>query len=196
MAVCNWCQLEMHDRIGCTVKSYNDFKDNLPRDRIPFDSEANSNSGSFEHCSDCLSPVGSLHHPGCDIEECPCCNEQSITCNCTVQFRPSTSALESVLATYKEKFPNLPEGTMLVYTDIFALGDNSVTSIFHWPDDADSLGWWFFAEEREVSIDILRVSPIEALLQKDPQLAKMMELPTGKKAFREEDSQDWDILDI
>jgi len=33
-------------------------------------------------CHDCTTPVGGLHHPGCDAERCPRCLGQAISCGC------------------------------------------------------------------------------------------------------------------
>ena len=40
------------------------------------------NDGSVQPCHDCSVQVGQFHVPGCDIEECPKCGGQSISCNC------------------------------------------------------------------------------------------------------------------
>ena len=40
------------------------------------------NDGSTQPCHDCGVQVGQFHVPGCDIEECPKCGGQSISCNC------------------------------------------------------------------------------------------------------------------
>ena len=34
------------------------------------------------HCPDCLVEVGQLHVPGCDLEVCPRCAQQVMTCRC------------------------------------------------------------------------------------------------------------------
>lgn len=36
-----------------------------------------------EDCGDCGVSKGGIHHPGCDIELCPCCGDQRIHCNCS-----------------------------------------------------------------------------------------------------------------
>jgi len=33
-------------------------------------------------CADCDVEVGEFHLPGCDIERCPCCEAQAISCGC------------------------------------------------------------------------------------------------------------------
>lgn len=33
-------------------------------------------------CHDCGVEVGKFHKPGCDIEECPFCHNQLISCDC------------------------------------------------------------------------------------------------------------------
>jgi hypothetical protein len=43
-------------------------------------------------CGDCAVLPGGVHHFGCDIEECPRCHGQLITCECP----PPTDAEEPV----------------------------------------------------------------------------------------------------
>ena len=33
-------------------------------------------------CHDCRAVPGAVHHHGCDMERCPACGEQSISCGC------------------------------------------------------------------------------------------------------------------
>ena len=33
-------------------------------------------------CFGCLTPIGGLHHRGCDVEECPVCGGQAARCGC------------------------------------------------------------------------------------------------------------------
>lgn len=33
-------------------------------------------------CHDCNAAWGNFHHPGCDMEECPKCHGQLISCGC------------------------------------------------------------------------------------------------------------------
>lgn len=78
MAICDWCHQEMTKGLGCTVVAFDDFVDGLIRARIPYD-------GPGEVCHDCVVPRGALHHPGCDMERCPRCQGQAISCGCALE---------------------------------------------------------------------------------------------------------------
>ena len=47
---------------------------------IPWGSE--SGWRATRRCGDCGVQPGSFHHPGCDMQECPICHGQMITCGC------------------------------------------------------------------------------------------------------------------
>ena len=54
-------------------------------ERVQFGSERDD-WGADEHpCHDCRVFKGEYHVPGCDGEECPCCHEQLLTCDCEVE---------------------------------------------------------------------------------------------------------------
>ena len=80
MAICDACGQEMTDRVGCTVTSityddgvYQRFRVRRKRQRaIP----------GTPTCGDCGAPNGRFHHPGCDLENCPRCRQQPISCGC------------------------------------------------------------------------------------------------------------------
>lgn len=78
MAVCEYCDREMTDLVACTLAAYDDFPDEVERARIPYTEDADYP----EHCVDCGTPRGQLHHPGCDTERCPRCKWQAISCEC------------------------------------------------------------------------------------------------------------------
>ncbi len=78
MVKCQDCKKEMLGSESCDLK-YRCIKidgQTFPRDVGEFDYNV--------HCHDCgiLNKVGNLHHFGCDIERCPACRGQMISCSC------------------------------------------------------------------------------------------------------------------
>jgi len=80
MAVCGCCNQEMTDpkTVACTGNALIIFwKFHKAVAPIPFMS-----NDPNARCHDCGVAVGSAHHPGCDMEICPICLGQLITCGC------------------------------------------------------------------------------------------------------------------
>lgn len=50
--------------------------------RVPYGSEKHDWHAEDRPCGDCAVLKDQLHVPSCDIEECPCCGEQVLSCDC------------------------------------------------------------------------------------------------------------------
>lgn len=50
--------------------------------RVPYGSERQEWEAEKRSCHDCGVRDGQLHVPGCDVEQCPRCHGQAITCAC------------------------------------------------------------------------------------------------------------------
>ncbi len=50
--------------------------------RIRYGSESDDCGADRQPCDDCRVIKGEFHVPGCDLEECPNCGEQLISCDC------------------------------------------------------------------------------------------------------------------
>ena len=51
-------------------------------DRVPYGSERIDWGAEERACHDCAVIKGELHVPGCDVERCPWCDGQKISCPC------------------------------------------------------------------------------------------------------------------
>jgi hypothetical protein len=81
MAVCPLCTREMRDSVSCTIDPFiigTKLYEPLPWGRERRFGRPRPNFA----CPDCATPPGGIHHHGCDVEQCPVCHGQAITCSC------------------------------------------------------------------------------------------------------------------
>jgi hypothetical protein len=81
VAVCTFCGNEMLGGTGCSEEPvrvgdtyYEPIRWGDERGYKFWDVSA--------RCGDCGVPSGAVHHHGCDLEQCPACEGQAITCGC------------------------------------------------------------------------------------------------------------------
>jgi hypothetical protein len=65
------CNLEMTTARGCTLSEVTIEVAQYARDRC-----------THRRCGDCGTKPGGFHHLGCDLERCPRCRRQLISCGC------------------------------------------------------------------------------------------------------------------
>jgi hypothetical protein len=91
MAVCTWCQGEMTLHVTCietpqAIRYMDPIEiDSFRKGSGPDKQLTESIIRSMKkkgYCGDCGTPVGGFHHPGCDMEACPGCHMQRISCGC------------------------------------------------------------------------------------------------------------------
>jgi len=83
MCKCNYCGLDMLDEnvIDCPENRMIEFADGVSLPSVPYANE-NFTDKENHRCHDCGVKIGHYHHPGCDMEICPRCGEQLISCDC------------------------------------------------------------------------------------------------------------------
>lgn len=79
-ATCTACGLEMNGQ-GCEI-THLEFENGETHQRIPFQPDEFMGDASDIHCGDCNTHPGGYHHLGCDMEECPRCHGQLLSCEC------------------------------------------------------------------------------------------------------------------
>jgi len=78
MAVCSWCEREMTTASSCTAVVLH--RDGTPIRMIPWGKEPGWSARA--RCGDCAAKPGGFHHPGCDVQRCPLCEGQMMSCDC------------------------------------------------------------------------------------------------------------------
>ena len=74
MAICDWCKQDMLKVKSCPANTEVEFPTGEVLPAIPFEGPG--------RCHDCYVVAGAFHHPGCDMEVCPKCGGQLISCDC------------------------------------------------------------------------------------------------------------------
>ncbi len=79
MSVCEWCNREMMTAASCNVAAFH--REGRRFHMVPFGDESGRRTSSAQ-CGDCGVRRGGLHHPGCDLQRCPACGGQLLSCGC------------------------------------------------------------------------------------------------------------------
>lgn len=89
-AKCDICGQEMKEGGGCVPHAFLDKDGKAYRCKphgedwqdMPGVDQATKDALKQRNCHDCNAAPGQFHHPGCDMERCPKCGGQAISCDC------------------------------------------------------------------------------------------------------------------
>jgi hypothetical protein len=79
MAICGWCHGDMAMAISCTVDVWHQNGRRFAMIRVGDEPGWHTSS---DQCGDCVAIRGGWHHPGCDLQRCPVCGGQLMSCGC------------------------------------------------------------------------------------------------------------------
>lgn len=82
MAVCDCCERDMLETTKC--EPFAILINGTTYNRIPYGQMGGDGLAYYpdDRCHDCNVATGGHHHPGCDMERCPRCKGQLISCGC------------------------------------------------------------------------------------------------------------------
>ena len=90
MATCEFCEREMMTAWGCTAKVY------LIGGK-PYEPRRHHGEHG-EMCGDCNCDHGAYHHQFCDMERCPKCGGQFLSCDCKATILRKADLVREVSA--------------------------------------------------------------------------------------------------
>lgn len=85
MVKCQYCGKEMTTAKGCACTEVEINGEWYPRIRFGKPGDLSFGYVSLrkeDRCGDCGAKFGQFHHPGCDMEACPKCGNQLLSCGC------------------------------------------------------------------------------------------------------------------
>lgn len=85
MAACVWCEQEMTTAASCRAEVLH--LHGKPIRMIRWGHERGWR-GASERCGDCGVEPDGFHHLGCDLQECPRCGRQMLSCGCRFDEDP------------------------------------------------------------------------------------------------------------
>ncbi len=90
MAICTFCGNDMLDGVSCTPAPVH--IGGRPYDPIRWGDETRLwLQQPSARCGDCNTPLGAVHHHGCDLEQCPACDGQALMCGCLDELEPGAA---------------------------------------------------------------------------------------------------------
>ena len=85
MSMCIRCKQEMLDSTSCVTSLYLNSETGEEKQPIRFGDETVFVIDKNKKCHDCRTYRGGIHHKSCDVEECPFCYSQLLSCDCGVE---------------------------------------------------------------------------------------------------------------
>ena len=85
MAKCNFCKREMLRAKGCAARIYMVGDKRYEPIKVGDPGDFYEGAGKNVRCGDCGALPGGYHHAWCDLEKCPVCGGQFLSCDCDVR---------------------------------------------------------------------------------------------------------------
>lgn len=153
MAICDLCEREMTAADSCTVDVLH--CDGEPYRLAPYEPEP-MDLDPGERCGDCGVLLGGLHHVGCDMQRCPRCQRQLISCGCRWDEYPpdedgdGDDAIEAAVRAFRSSSPTAGPRPLPLLP--LAAAAAPLRARHH--DALRSLAAWCLSEGRACDLDV------------------------------------------
>jgi|SRR5215211_1064506 len=160
-SICTYCNQKknkLEGDNGCSLKAVS--LEGEMRPRIPYIKPYLPEE--YNYCHDCGVTEFRYHHPGCDMERCPNCDQQFITCECLPDDENLVKDVKFYIAAWEEDIRHK--------TNCSVCGHLGVEKFYHLENDKNEIVQTFFTckahTNSKIERDLRKGVSVEKIVKK------------------------------